>query len=473
MIRSLVARVASLFPAAIATLLATRLILGHYDVAVFDGYTLVFSLMVLIPLNDLGAGAALTTAVAERGVRDPSTAQVALTAMRTLFVSGLGLAAVALGVSALGLWDDLLGSSTYATGTFGVAIALYGLSFVPGLGQSILLGFDRNELTVLVQGSLAPAMAAGAGACVLLDLSPRWVVLAPGLAVVLVTLLNAWVSAHETGLRLLPLVPLVPRRRAHPGARIRSIAGPALILAITSPLTLQMDRFVLSHVSTSQDVAKYSVTLQIFSPLIVLIPAAARPLWPRFTQDRITGQRSISLLRVIPIFVVLTSVSAAALVAASGPIAQVIGDDQIDLGVALPILMAVVCVVQSIAIPASMALMFPKGLRFLAALSLVALPINLALSIPVADHLGAPGPLAVGIGVGTLLQTVPALAYLAWYRRHPEAAASEHLADDGGPGDVEPDAFVVAPIGGPLGINEEGPMRFVDRWREDEHGRSW
>ena len=415
-LKGLIARVASLLPSAIATLLASRLILRHYDIGVFNAYTLVFTTMVLIPLNDLGAGAAVTSAVATDGTDHPHTRQVTLTAARVLMGSGLALVAGALVLSALGLWGEVLGGGAFATGTFGLAIAAYGLSFVPGLGQSALLGANKNDLTILVQAFLAPAMCAGAALTVAFHLDARWVVVVPGIAVLVVSLVNAVVSARVTGLRLLPLLPELPFRRRHPGAKIRGIAGPALIISLTAPITLQGDRLVLSHFSTAQAVADYSVTIQIWAPLVALIAAAARPLWPMFAQARTTGTVPMSVAKVITLFVALAAVTGAVLLVIAGPLAKAIGGNEIHLGLALPLTMAVAVCIQAAAVPLSMVLMYPAGLRLIATLSLVVTPINLVLSILVSPSLGAPGPLYVSIFVTTFFQVIPGLVHL---RRHP------------------------------------------------------
>jgi O-antigen/teichoic acid export membrane protein len=414
-LKGVIARSASLVPAALATLLASRLVLAHYNIGVFNAYSLVFTTMVLIPLNDLGAGAALTAAIASDGIDHPHTRQVALTAARVLMVSGLALIAGALLLSALGLWGDVLGGGAYATGAFGIAIAAYGLSFVPGLGQSALLGANKNDLTIIVQAFLAPAMALGAALCIVFDLDARWVVIVPGVAVFVISLINAWVSARVTHLRLLPLMPKLAFLRRHKGARIRGIAGPALILTLTSPITLQGDRLVLSHFSTAQAVADYTVTVQIFAPLVALIAAAARPLWPMFARARATGTGTVGVGKVVSLFVVLTGACSAVLFVIAGPVAHVIGGNQIHLGIALPLAMAVGVTIQAAAVPLSMVLMYPAGLRFIATISLIATPLNLGASILVAPSLGAPGPLYVSIVVALLLQTIPAMVYL---RRH-------------------------------------------------------
>jgi O-antigen/teichoic acid export membrane protein len=479
-LRNLVVRVATLFPAAVASLLGTRLLLQHYDVEVFNAYTLIFSLMLLIPLNDLGAGAALTTAVAEDGADHPHTRRVALTAARTLTASGLGLAALALALTGLGWWDDLLGGGAATTGAFGVAIALYGLSFVPGLGQSVLLGVNKNELTILTQASLPPAMAAGVGVCVLFDASPAWVVVVPGVAMLLISLLNAWVAGHETPLRLLGLLPQLLGRRRHPGAKISGIAGPALIVLLLGPITLQSDRLVLSHFGTADDVAVYSVGLQMFSPLFAIIPAAARPLWPIFAQARVTGTKTVSLFKVILLFAAGTFVVAGGLVAVSGPVARVVSDGEIDIGIAVPLLFASGTMIQAITVPMAMALMYPAGLRVVARLSLIATPINLVGSILVAGSLGAAGPLYVGAVVTVILQMIPAALYLMRHGLGPPERTAQPLGDRG------PE---LVPASGDL-ILHEGPLRaqevsdaprtlqdvgrgFDNRWRETEAERSW
>jgi O-antigen/teichoic acid export membrane protein len=406
---------ASLLPAAVATLLASRLILRHYDIDVFNAYTLVFTTMVLIPLNDLGAGAALTSAIAADGTDDEHTQRVALTAARVLLLSGMALVAVALLISAFSWWGEVLGRGSYASNAFGLAIAAYGLSFVPGLGQSALLGANKNDLTIIVQGFLQPVMCVGAAVCVIVKATPAWVIVVPGVAVFAVALVNAWVSARVTKLHLLPLLPKLPFLRRHPGARIRGIAGPALILTLTSPITLQGDRFVLSHFSTDHAVANYTVAVQIWAPLVALISAAARPLWPIFTQARAQGTRAISASKVIVAFVGLTAIGSGFLFVVSGPVAKIIGGDQIHLGTALPLAMAVAVAIQAAAVPLGMMLMYPAGLRLIATLSLLATPLNLGLSILVSPSLGAPGPLYVSIVVALFLQTIPAMVHL---RRH-------------------------------------------------------
>jgi O-antigen/teichoic acid export membrane protein len=411
-LRSSIARGATLLPSAAATLLASRLILHRYGISVFNSYALVFSVMVLIPLNDLGAGAAVTTAVAEGGVDDPNTRRVVLTAARTLALSGAVLAAASLALSGLGLWGRVVGGGTFATGAFGLALTAFALSFVPGLGQSVLLGAHKSHVTILVQACLAPGMCVGIVLATLFHAGPLVVVIVPGLTVLAVAVVNAWVSARITGFRLLPLMAELPLRKRHPGARIRGIAGPALIVSIAGPLALQMDRLVLSHFGTSNDVANYSVAIQVFAPLVALILAAGQPLWPMYTNARTAGTRPPSMTKILLLFVTLATLGAGGLCFVAAPLAQMIGGNRIHLSAGLLSAAGLMVVVYSLAVPLSMALMYPGGLRLAAVLALVCLPINLVLSIVLAGRLGAPGPLFVGDGVQLIGQVIPAMLFL-------------------------------------------------------------
>ncbi len=436
MTKGLLARIASLVPSAVATLLASRLIIDRYGIEVFNTYTLAFTTMLVIPLNNLGAGVALTSAVAEDGPTAPRTAQVALTAARTLAASGLLVAVVSLVVSGLSGWSTVLGSGAYDTAAFGISLALYGASFVPALGQSALLGVNRNHLNIVVQAFLAPAMCAGTALVVVLDLDRFWVVVAPGAAVFLVSLVNALVSARLTGLRILPLLPKLPARLRYPGIRIREIAVPALIVALTNPLVVHSQRFVLSHVSAAGEVAKYSVARQIFAPLIVLIPAAASPLWPMFIQARITGARPPNVWRVTAVLAVASGLIAIPLALAAAPLADVISGGEVDLGFAVPVAGVAVVVFQALTLPLSMALMYPAGLRLMSRLAIVALPINIGLSVVAADRWGAPGPIYTGIAIVVALQIIPTAVH---FQRHGLGQAREPLPPEEAGLEADPD----------------------------------
>lgn len=430
-LRSAFARALSFIPIAVATLLTSRLIIQHYGVGAFDSYALIVSLIFLIPLNNLGVGASVTSSFAADGPQDERARRVTVTAARVLAMSTIGTAAAALLLGVLGEWPTLLGSASGPSGTIGIAMAVYALSFLPGLGQNMLLGVNRNHVTVLVQASFAPAILVGVALIVLLDGDGRWLLVVPTAAVVAVSLLTAAVAARVTGFSWAGVLRAVPFPRRFPGARIRQLSGPVLLTTLANPIALQSDRIVLSHVSTESAVARYSLLMQIIAPALALVAAAAQPLWPIFARARAAGGRAPSLARILALFCAAGLVLGTAAALVANPVTSLIGGSAVDgLGVLLPVTGALTIMTAALTYPVSMQLMDPAGARFVAIVTGVALPLNLGLSIALGAWLAAPGPLLATVLVGLLVQTCPALLYARNRRfvgRHRAGDAAPHL----------------------------------------------
>jgi O-antigen/teichoic acid export membrane protein len=237
------------------------------------------------------------------------------------------------------------------------------------------------------------------------------VTVVPPLALLAINLVTMAVSTRLVGFPWLRILRAIPWRSVHPGARIRSLSGPMLITSLCVPITFCTDRIVLSHVSTEEAVANYSVVLQLCAPIIALIVAAAQPLWPMFTQARVQGERGPQLGKIFLAFGAGTVLCGAALVLLADPIGHVIGGDKINLGYFLPVVAALVMVLLAIAYPLSMSLVDPAGARFVAICAVITLPTNVALSVWLSGELGAPGPLLSLLIVSTSVQVVPILIY--------------------------------------------------------------
>ena len=389
--RSVQARVLMLVPTAVATLLTSRLIIDHFGLEVFNGYALVAAAMALLPMNSLGAGAAVTNAFAAFGPRSTHAELVVLTAARTLFASMALLIVASSVITAMGWWPAIVGPEVASGAAFGLALVVWSFGFVPGLGSSILLGVNRNHTILIVTGLTAPVALAGLVVVLVLGIADSAVLVLPALAIVVVNLLLARQSAKVTGFRWGTLLARVPSRGVR-GESIRSMAGPAFILSLIVPLTMQGDRLVLSHFSTEEALASYSLVWQIFAPLGALLAAGAQPLWPMFEKQRSDGTPAPSLRRTVQLFGAAGVLLGGVLIVAAGPLGHLVGGNDIDLGVALPLAIAAFVVLQAASLPLAMAMMEPQGLRFAARCACIALPLNLALSIALAREYGALGP---------------------------------------------------------------------------------
>jgi O-antigen/teichoic acid export membrane protein len=412
------ARLFSFVPTAIGTLLVSRLVIVHLGLRAFNGFTIAESLIVLIPLNNLGVGAAITAAFASLDPRSDEAERVTLTATRIMALSALGLAAVAVVMAVFGVWSSVLGASAYGGWYFGLGMAVFAAGFVPGLGQAMLLGVHRNHVTILVQSLIMPIALLMVGCLIVSGADGRLVVVIPAASLGVANVLTLVIAARVTRFQWRSVLARLPRPRVHPGARIRGVAGPRLIINIAVPLALASDLVVLSHFSSTRQVADYGICMQLFAPLTALVAAAAAPLWPIYIAAKAKGESGPPLARTTMRFSALAALASAFVVAVAPVAGRVVSSGHVRLGLALPVAAAVMVVVYAAAFPVGMALTTPKELRFSAVVAVVALPLNVGASIVLAHHIGAPGPLLATAVVG-LAQMVSAATYLRTHSAQP------------------------------------------------------
>lgn len=416
-LRSGLARLLSFVPTGIATLLTSRLIISRFGIGSFDAFMLVLTLINLIPLNNLGVGAAVTSAYAADGPDSEHSRRVTLTAARALVVSTVGTAAAALLLAAADAWPTLLGAASGPNMYCGIAMAVYALSFLPGLGTSMLLGVHRNHVTVVIQTFFTPTILLGVAAVMVLNVDGDAVMIVPPAALVVNNVITAWIAGRDTGISWSWIARAVPSRLRHPGASIRAMSGPMLIITLGTPIALQSDRIILSHVSTAKALAEYSVIFQIIAPAIALVAATAQPLWPIYTNARSQGRSGPSLAKVLGLFSAGAIVFGAVLVAVARPVGHLIGGTNIQIGLGLAFAGALTVLTAAVSYPVAMSLMDPDGVRVVCLVTVVAVPLNIGLSIWLATLLDAPGPLLGTCFVGILIQSIPALVYR--YNRRP------------------------------------------------------
>jgi O-antigen/teichoic acid export membrane protein len=335
----------------------------------------------------------------------------------------------------------VLGSASYGGWFFGLAMLFYAIGFIPGLGQAMLLGVHRNHLTILVQALIMPGVLLGVVLLIVTHGNGRWVVALPAASLAVVNLVTSVVASRVTRFSWRNMLRKLPWRRRYAGSRIRGIAGPRLVLSLTVPLALASDRLVLSHFATKEAVAQYGVCLQIFAPVTALIAAAAQPLWPIYVAAKAAGSVGPRVSRTVLAFSGATFAVCAALLPLSGPLGDVVGGGKVPLGLLLPFAAALMTVVFAAAYPVGVALTSPKELRFMAVLSVVALPLNLAFSIVLARSMGASGPLFATTGVG-LAQTFAGVYYLRAHASDPPSwvgVGPDPTAD-------APDGLTAAPV---------------------------
>ncbi len=309
-------------------------------------------------------------------------------------------------------WTPLLGRAA-APGTeasVAVAFVLFGCCLPLTLGRSLLTALNRTHLGVLVQAAgsaftLALVMgAAAAHASIVAFVASGF------LAQCSVGIVCLWWAGRILSMPLLNLVVgSVRSRRA--GTRIRHLAVPMAVINAGSVCAYSTDRLVLSHVSDSATVAAYSSGAQLFAPAASLVGVAGLPLWTLFAQQRASLEQPSrrDLVRLTVYFAVGGLIIGLGLIVLGPTTSSWIMHDRIHASTGLMAAFAILMFVQAAYYPVSMWLTDPAGLRFQAVRVCLMAVVNLALSIPLARLIGAPGPVIGSVVAFTLAVFLPSL----------------------------------------------------------------
>lgn len=410
--RAFVVRAVTLPVAAVAGLLAARVTMSSLGVDGYALFALVVGLAALIPIGDLGVGAAVTDAVARRrelGVE--GVQRVLRTSLRVLMVVALALTLVAWALSALGWWAILLGLPPSADVELAVAIALtlFAAGLPLGLSSRVLFGAERYDITLAFQG--------GAGVLAFLVIvvaaathAPLWAyVAAPSTGAALAAAASWPAAAAASGLSLVETVRSAAVR-ARPGGRVAHVAVPMLVITAALPIAYQSDRLLLSHLSNLSQVAIYSVGGQLYGSLLGLVGAAGMSLWPMFARRR-AHEPVIrhELIRLTFIFALVGIVLAVLLVAVGPWVADFVSNGRIDVSRGVFAAFGMLLIVTASWYPTGMLLTDRDGLRFQAVIHVVMMFINLVASAVLARRIGAAGPVIGSVVALFIAVWVPGL----------------------------------------------------------------
>jgi O-antigen/teichoic acid export membrane protein len=407
------AKAVTLPVAAVVMLAGTRTVVDSLGVTGFAFFALVTTLTAVLPLGDLGVGAAIMEATAQSHGRDREPLRCAIvSASRTLLCAGSLVAAVGIVPACFGAWAPLLGrvAQPGADAAVAVAFTLWGCSLPLSLGRSILIALNRTPLTILLQttgsvfGLILLLTAAAAHSM------PAAFVASGFLAQCAVGMACLLLAGRILDLPLLGLVfgGVRPRQAT---ARIRHLAGPMAVINAATVISYATDRLVLSHLTDSATVAVYSAGAQLFTPAVGLVGVAGLPLWAHFARQRNAPDmpsRS-DVARLTCWFAASGLVIGLGLVLVGPAVSSWMMHGRSHAGLGLMASFAALLFVQAAYYPAGMWLTDASGLRFQAVRASVMAAVNLALSIPLARLGGAPGPVLGSVAAFASVVFVPSL----------------------------------------------------------------
>jgi O-antigen/teichoic acid export membrane protein len=277
-----------------SNLLVARLILAHLGVPLFASIALISTVADLIPFADLGVGSALVNHASDLK-RTNSRSTLIGPVVAALYVC----IAAALAISLLGgvlhylnAWSGILGAGVRPLEGFSLAATSTLLVFaatVPfGLGQRILQGLGLNHWPTAIQ-ALAPFLrVAGAWLIIFMGLPVQFLATIPALAS-----FTCAVAIFAFALRKAD-IGIANLRGVRPSGRmVRSILGfglSAVVVSTSYALTFQAQRIMLSHASSAEELALYSLAAPVFAAVMSVLALSAQGLWPHYRQEMAAGR---------------------------------------------------------------------------------------------------------------------------------------------------------------------------------------
>lgn len=433
--RSAGSRIVVLGISAVLGIVITRLVIQNFGEAAYAQYGLLIGLGALIPFADLGISGAVMNAIGESEDprNDDRVRLILVSSIRIAVGSTVVVGLISLLLYLLGWWEAILGEGlNAATGPLAatLCLVLIGVAIPFGIGQRILSALSLNHLTIGLNGLQSPLVLSMLGLTVWLGWSGNLIAVFPYLASLTIAVIAAMIALRLVGPVARAAIRDAPRIRSVKGGRVVDMAWPLMIQMIALPLAMQTDRIVLSHVSDISDLAQYNMAAQIFTPVWALVTAAGFTLWPVFAKAR-AKSHDVSPVPMALVFGGIAGLLCAVLALFTPFLASIASDGEVTVSLLMIVSYSILMIFQGLKYPLGMYLTDPRGMRFQAFMVVAMVPVNLGLSIVLAERLGAAGPI-IGSAVGVFLfQVVANYIYVQRERsrRRAEPVDADPLTD--------------------------------------------
>ncbi|MET8398209.1 hypothetical protein [Streptomyces sp900116325] len=410
---SLFARAAALPVSGFCALYSGHTIVGTLGVSDYALFALIVTLPALLPIGDLGVGAALIDAVeadcgssGDRGRIERTIASGA----RFLMCAGILIAAGGLALIGTGAQAALLGATSApdARACVAAAAVLIGCSMPLALGSASLIALRRAYVAALLQagGNLLALglvlLSAALGA-------PTYCfVMAGFLGQCVAGLAGLIIAGRILRMPVLRIV-VTSLRPGWVGTRIVHLAGPVTLINATTACAYGTDRLVLSHAADATAVAVYSAGAQLYTPAWALVNAAAVPLWNLFVRQRRDSIMvpKAELARLSFWFGSGALLVGVGLVTVGPSVTGWMTHGGAGASGGLMAAFAALLLAHAIVSPVTMWLTQPAALRFLAIRYVFMALASLALSVPLAWAVGPAGPVIASVASHTVCITIP------------------------------------------------------------------
>lgn len=410
---------------ALCSLAVASIVISETGASGYGAITVVSNLFLLIPFADLGLGSVLMSRIAQMdsssGVNRAMESIAAV--LRVLLVSAGVVSAVALAGVYLFHWSDVLAVTVLNPQQMDAATALALITFAASIplsvGQRVLIGLNKNDVSTAVLALNSVIALAYTFAISATSAPPALFVIAQPLGLLVTSVVLTWLALRWVRFDLRFLTKR-PTARLHLWA-----AGIPMLLTTTAvTIAIQSARIVLSHQSTVDEVAEYSLLMQFYFPLWSLFSVAGFVLWPRFARSRAAGADVWPALRsATVVFAAIGVACAVGMLLLAAPLGRIVSGNLIELPFAVVAAGGLALIIQAAQLPTGMALTSRRGLRFQAVCAGLMMVSALTTSWMLTPAFGSAAPLFTLCSSVLVFQVIPGLLFARFGRYRDEVDA--------------------------------------------------
>ncbi len=379
-------------------LVSLPLTIRYLGVEQYGLWVTISSFTAFLSVADLGLGQGLVNGLsAAHGREDRDEAQrlVASAFFMLLVIAGaLGVlfAVVHPAIS----WSGVFNVSTARAGAAAddavavlVAVSLAGLPV--SLAGRIRHGFQEGFVANFWGAVGSVASLTGLLVVIWVEASLPWLVLSIAAGPVLASALN--------GVSILAERPwLAPRRRRVSRIATRRLVKLGLlffVVYVAGVGSFQADNLVIARILGAEAVTQFAVPMKLFMFVPLVIGFGLQPLWPAYREALAREDLSWfskALRRSFRYSAILGVAASAVLVLVAAPLIRVWAGSEVDPSTSLLVALGVYSALFTVTTAQAMYFFATEELRFLAAVALVGLAVNLGFSIALTRTIGVPGP---------------------------------------------------------------------------------
>ncbi|MET4147147.1 hypothetical protein [Arthrobacter sp. UYCo732] len=381
----------------------------------YAAFALIASLVNLLPFADLGLGASIVNATADRtsgSITEAAFKRQVSRARDYMLIVMVLLLPVIIWAYAEGYLSSALGNLAGESGiVVGAAFTLFciALSIPLGIGARALQGCGRM-IDVVRLGFIGPGVQILTYVILFVLDSPAYLYfLGPGTAYILNALVGYLVARRTSPLRTeWPFVSLF--RRGNGGDSPWQTALPFLLISVGMAAGFQSHRLLLTQYGNSQEVAEYSVAAQFLGPLIAITSVVGQNLWSRYRGQIHRNELEISAFKThILIFAIIGAIFVVGYVSLMPLAAWLLTGNSVAPPITLLLGAGAYLLVYAIHQPSAMLLTDPRALWYQAAFVVAVAVATIMATVSSVPYLGSAAPYVCMAASMMLIQVLPSM----------------------------------------------------------------